>query len=91
MYPRNAEELAEYLRQHPVLTACFPTSKAVYTFKASQDTKIEFFTEDDRVVSLHLDRGPIEYHAEGFTRRVGGFEATFLYMGSKVWQERKTA
>jgi hypothetical protein len=95
MYPRNEEELAEYLRHHSVLTACFPARQAVYTFKASHGTKIEFFTEDDRVITLHVDRGSIEYHANGFTRRVGGFVATFLYMGNKLghasYQARKTA
>ena len=86
MYPRNADELAQYLNEHPELRVSLPNGDSVYNFKGWDGKKIEFATREERVVTLHIDGGPIEYHADGFTRRVGRFTGEFCYTGSKPWQ-----
>jgi len=77
------------------LNVFLPSGHTIYTFQHWDRNKIDFATRDQRVVTLHLDRGQIEYHPTGFTRRVGKFTGQFLYTGKKPWQaaseERKSA
>jgi hypothetical protein len=86
MYPEDPEELTRYLQNHPELNVVLPTGHTIYTFQRRDGNRIEFATRDQRVVTLHLDAGQIEYHTNGFTRRVGRFTGEFLYAGSKPWQ-----
>jgi hypothetical protein len=86
MHPQNADELCRYLQENPVVSVFLPKGHSLYVFKKWDGDKIEFATQDERIVTLHLDGGPIEYHPDGFIRRVGRFVGQFLYTGNKPWK-----
>jgi len=86
MYPRNADELVHYLQNSPELHVVLPGGATCYTFQRRHGQALEFLTRDDRLVTLRLDAGQIDYELVGFTRRVGKFTAQFHYTGSKPWQ-----